>query len=116
MENKAHINIDLRKVLEVALLGVRRAGMFIGLGVNAAENPAIIDYQIHGFKEIHLLPVDLPLPAIEASKSDFRQWVIGNGLTELLHHYSLFLDESYAVGLVAKSVRKSNDIDAMRPL
>src|SRR5437867_1963433 len=103
MENKAHINVDLRNVLEIALLGVRRAGMFIGLGVNAAENPAIMDYQIHGFKEIHLLPDNLPQPAIEASKRDFRQWIIGNGLTELLHHYSLFLDELYAIGLFAKS-------------
>jgi hypothetical protein len=115
VDNRTQININLPNVLEVALLGVRRAAMFIGLGVNAAENPAVIDYKIHGFKEINLLPDDLPNHIIEASKRDFRQWIIGNGLTELLHQYSLFLDELYVVGLFVRNVRKSDDIILLRP-
>src|SRR6266478_4900584 len=74
MDNKSLLNIDVRKVLEVALLGVRRAAMFMGLGVNASENPAIVDYQIQGFKEIRLLPDNLPQEIIQESKLNFWQW------------------------------------------
>jgi len=115
MDNKSLLNIDVRKVLEVALLGVRRAAMFMGLGVNASENPAIVDYQIQGFKEIRLLPDNLPQEIIQESKLNFWQWIIGNGLTELLHHYSVFLDELYAVGLVIKTVRKVDDFKTIAP-
>ena len=89
--------------------------MFIGFGVNAAENSSFLDYQVHDFKEIQVLPNGLPHEIVVAAKNNFRHWIIGNGLTELLHSYSLFLDEVYNAGLWLIKVRKSEDLNYIRP-
>lgn len=106
------LHVDLDRVKEIALIGVRRAAMFMGLGVNAAANPAVTSYQLDGFYQIRLLPENLAAEALEKAKQHFRSWIIGNGLTELLHNYSLFLDEVYAVGLLFKTGGKGELIAA----
>lgn len=98
------INVDLGQILEIAMLGVRRAAMFIGFGVNSADDPKAVDYRLRGFIRVNILPDNLSVESIAEGKLHFRQWILGNGLTELLHNYSLFLDEVYAVSLMIAAV------------
>jgi len=48
-------NIDFGKLLEVALKGVRRATVFLGLGVNAALDKNFNKYQLTDIAQIQLL-------------------------------------------------------------
>jgi len=44
--NNESIHIDLDQVLQIALTGVKRASVFMGLGVNAAINDNFNKYQL----------------------------------------------------------------------
>jgi hypothetical protein len=50
------INLDLDKLLDIALKGVRRAAVFMGLGVNAAIDPDFRSYQLSALTNIQTDP------------------------------------------------------------
>jgi hypothetical protein len=77
-ENARIINLDQIRI--TALTGVNRAIIFMGLGVNAADDPAFVDYQLKGPVQIPVIPHELSESELLAAKKDFRNWIIGNGL------------------------------------
>jgi len=101
VEKTVKYRVDLDEIRDVCIRGVRRAYLFMGLGVNAADREDLVDYHIAGFRKLQLVE-DLTKEQIVDAKKNFRQWIIGNGLTELLHHYSTFLDRIYVLGLVVE--------------
>lgn len=94
--------IDLDKVLETARLGVRRAMVFMGLGVNTANDPNFSNYKLSK-DQVYLdfVPDNLPPENIEEFKAEFKRWVIGNGLRELIEVFHIFLDHVFEVCLFA---------------
>ena len=80
---KMRININYDEILDTALKGVRRTVAFLGLGVNAAQDPEFRKYSLTGIAQIQLLPADLGTEAIEDIKTHFLTWVVGCGLREL---------------------------------
>lgn len=86
------ISVDIDEILGVALRGVRRASMFMGLGVNAANNEHVRDYQLTGISQIQLLPNDIPEDQLAKAKDEFRLWVEANGFRELIETFLVFLD------------------------
>lgn len=50
------MNIDFKQVFDIATIGIRRAAVFMGLGINAANNPACNDYHLGDESYINLVP------------------------------------------------------------
>lgn len=89
------INYD--EVLETALLGVRRAYVFMGLGLNAADHPEMNDYSLKNHSGIVLVQDDLPLDTVDGFKKEFANWIISNGLREMVEAFGLSLDKLHTV-------------------
>lgn len=89
---KVTINVDLDDIREIALKGVRRAAVFMGLGLNAAFNKDFKDYRLSQITKVDLVPPDANDAQIENFKKEFSYWIIGNGLRELIENFHVFLD------------------------
>jgi hypothetical protein len=77
-----------------ALTGIRRAVVFLGLGVNAADNKSSLEYRLLNDSRIQLLP-DVPDSVVEEWKSQFRIWIVGSAFRELVEHLCLLLDRIF---------------------
>lgn len=102
------INLDLVK--EVAHVSIRRAYVFMGLGINAANSDELDDYHLPGIVQIRAIPGDPTPDQIQGFKNEFRVWVIGNAIREIIQGFEHYLRASYDVLL---QVRRSqgNDIE-----
>jgi hypothetical protein len=58
VEENARI-IDLDQIRITALTGIHRASIFMGLGVNAADDPSFVSYQLKGPVHISIIPHEL---------------------------------------------------------
>ncbi|MBA1145894.1 hypothetical protein H0Z60_02365 [Ectothiorhodospiraceae bacterium WFHF3C12] len=108
------IHIDLNRLLDVALRGVRRASVFMGLGVNAALDPAFKSYQLSSIPGVQVVPGDLPEEKVDHYKEEFRLWVEAGGLRELAETFAVYLDEVYRTCLLVDSAgqkRAMRDIE-----
>lgn len=94
------INVDLDKILDVAHRGVRRASVFMGLGVNAALDAEFKEYQLTRITKLQLVPDTVDSETIGHFKEEFKTWVEGNGLRELIETFSVFLDRIYDAALL----------------
>ncbi len=77
------IGVDIDDILDVALRGVRRASMFMGLGVNAALSEHVRDYQLTGVSPIQLLSSEIPEDQLANAKDEFKLWIEANGFHSL---------------------------------
>lgn len=108
MTDKKTVNIDLKKLGDLAHTGVRRAALFMGLGLNAAHREDFNDYELCKLPiapeqtslPIDFFPSNLPAERVGEFKKQFALWVIGCGLRELLEHYALFLDHIHKNALL----------------
>jgi hypothetical protein len=102
------VHLDVGRMVGIARVGVRRAAVFMGLGLHAATRPDFTDYEL---SKLPALPGELGLPmdfvprnaprqVVERFKAEFAIWIAGCGLRELLEHYALFLDHVHRAGLV----------------
>jgi hypothetical protein len=107
-----HANIDCVSLAKIAHVGVRRAALFLGLGLNGINQPGFSDYELHklpaGSNPAVIVPDIIargaPDDAIARFKDQFSIWVTGCGLREMLEHYGLMLDRIHECCLwVARS-------------
>jgi len=104
------INYDL--VLDTALKGVRRAAVFMGLGLNAALDPNYRSYELIDIAALQLVPANADESTITHYKENFALWITANGLRELIEAFSIFLDQVYDTSqliAVHKGQRSSDD-------
>lgn len=101
--SQVQYNIDFGKILEVALKGVRRATVFLGFGVNAALDPEFNKYQLTKIAKIQLLPPDVDAQTVARFKEEFKTWIVGNGLRELIETFSVFLERLHEACLVIQN-------------
>lgn len=94
-EPNTHL-IDLKKIAELGHTGIRRAAIFMGLGLNAAHRPDFREYQLSDIPKYSktvgynlIGPVDDA--RIEDFKAAFADWIVACGLREILEHYGLLL-------------------------
>jgi hypothetical protein len=123
MRNKGSVNIDLKQLSETAHVGVRRAVLFMGLGLNAAHRPDFNDYELHKLPHvpgqatpaIDFFPSNLPPERVNEFKLQFAIWITGCGLRELLEYYALFLDHVHRYSLLVCQVRnRLGELDPVR--
>jgi hypothetical protein len=87
------INYDV--ILDTAMRGVRRAAVFMGLGLNAARDPDFKRYELTDIAAIQLVPPDADAKTLAHYKENFALWITANGLRELIESFSIFLDQVY---------------------
>lgn len=104
------INIDLDKVLEVALNGVRRASVFMGLGVNAAIDDGFRNYQLTSLTNIQLVPENVPEETLKHFKEEFRLWIEAAGFRELADTFANYLDSVHHTCLVMKAISEKTSL------
>ena len=91
--------IDLNLLYQTALAGIHRAYVFMRLGVRGLS---IVDFEgteLPGRHQIEIVSEPMPEEMLETYLDQFRAWVVGNGLRELVETYCQFLDEVYGYGL-----------------
>ncbi|MFZ3017716.1 MAG: hypothetical protein WA056_04550 [Gallionella sp.] len=104
------INIDLDKLLEVALNGVRRASVFMGLGVNAAIDDNFRKYQLTPLTNIQLVPDNVPEEMLKHFKEEFRLWIEAAGFRELADTFANYLDSVHHMCLVMKAISEKTPL------
>ena len=96
------ITVNLDEIREIAHKGVRRAAVFLGLGLNAAYDSALKEYRLSKIANIDLVPPDADEKTIASYKEEFSYWIIANGLRELVETFSVFLDQIHESFLLFK--------------
>ncbi|MFT3732845.1 MAG: hypothetical protein QM780_15730 [Hyphomicrobium sp.] len=103
-------HIDLKQIADLGHTGIRRAAIFMGLGLNAANRPDFKEYQLTeipryaktiGYKIIG--PVDDA--RIEQFKATFADWIVACGLREILEHYGLLLARLHHEAMIVLQTR-----------
>ena len=93
--------------------GIRRAAVFLGLGVNAARDPSFKNYQLENISLFRVVPDGLPDEKIEEFKKKFEGWVISCALREFVESYAVFLDHVHrSCLLMATSKGRVKPVDA----
>jgi hypothetical protein len=104
-----NIEINYPAIHATAQRGIRRAAVFLGLGVNAADDQRQQEYLLAKETGIRLLPEKVNEETLQQWKTEFRLWIIGCGFKELVDHFCVFLDQLYhASSLIAKSHSPTN--------
>ena len=98
------ITIDFDQAFEIAVKGVRRASVFMGLGVNAAVDKHFKSYQLSHITNIQIVPDNLPDDTLDHIKNEFRIWIEASGLRELSESFSIFLDALHRECLIVQTV------------
>jgi general stress protein CsbA len=91
--------LDFDKIREIGLKGVRRAAVFMGLGLNAASDPNFKSYQLHTLQsvdsqgvDVEFIPSNVDDHTLLHFKTEFGTWILGNGLREVIENFAVFLD------------------------
>ena len=100
------INIDIGKIKEIVNLGVRRATIFMGLGINAAYDQNLKRYQLDDITAIQFVDPNVNDHTISLYKEEFALWITANGFRELIETYSIFLDIIYDICLLVKLAKE----------
>lgn len=101
-------HIDFDKLKEFAHVGVRRAVIFMGLGLNAAHREDFVDYELSKILSsaserripIKFFPEALPTERVNYFKAEFARWIQDCCLCDLLEHHALLLDKIHLHALV----------------
>jgi len=112
------LHLDLDKVWTLLSVGIQRAYVFAGLGVNAAYNPALNDFHPPGLFKMSFVPVGAESQIVEF-KRDFAIWVCGNALREIIESLEVSLGLVYQVCCIVGGVtgheqptpKKSHDFE-----
>jgi hypothetical protein len=117
------LRIDLDAIKDRGNLGVRRAALFMGLGLHAAHREDFTDYELNKLPvkdEQYGIPVDIvpsnaPPKVVAKFKVEFADWITACGLRELLEHYALAADQVNTIGaLVLFSQKKITALEGNR--
>lgn len=112
---KIDIQIDLDRIAEIAFLGLRRSMVFMGFGVNAADNDGLMEFAIPGPLTYQFVPENASPEQRKEMKKHFRSWIIAAALRDLLEAISIALDDFYlAVRITADKTIVPGGFDAVR--
>lgn len=95
-----HITINFDDIRDIANKGVRRAALFLGLGLNAANDPRLREYELTNISAIQLIQPDADDETLSHYKEEFSTWVVACALREMIESFGVFLDGIYEACLV----------------
>lgn len=97
------INVDFPSLQQVAGRGIRRTALFLGLGADAANNPAVKEYILWQESPLQFLPQNVDEETLTNFKNEFSRWIVACGFRELIETFSIFLDGVYQACLAISS-------------
>lgn len=77
-------------------LSVRRATVFLGIGINAGGADPPISHILEGGFQVKVIPDELPLEKRRELAEEFARWVVANAFRELAESFAVFLTELYS--------------------
>jgi hypothetical protein len=110
------INIDYDAIIAGAKKGLRRSAVFMGLGVNSADDSSARSYHLVNDTNIRILPDEVAPEVIESWKSEFRQWIVICGFRELVDHLCVFIDRLYKASTLIQKTYELNDYNKFERL
>jgi hypothetical protein len=110
------IKVDFAALQEIAVKGVRRTAVFLGLGINAAADPGVRQYQLSGAAQFRFIPNDVDEKTLTHFKEEFSRWIVACGFRELIETFSVFLDEVHRSCLIIRAANERMVIDSIVPL
>jgi hypothetical protein len=115
MAEPRRVRIDFNRLRQLAHVGLQRAYIFMGFGLNAASNPGIIDFGLAETDHAQLVPPITDPSKLQEAKTAFGQWIVSCGVREAIETFAIFLDEVHRVCLfVAHHKGKLPDVDVKR--
>lgn len=99
---EAHLNLDLDKLKNIAVLGVKRAAAFCAIALNATNDPAIQSIALPSVSMWRFFPEPPPEKLLLNSVAEFRIWVVGCALREVDAAFNEFLDHAWQMNELSK--------------
>lgn len=117
MTDPQPININLDHIVETLRKGVRRADIFMGIGLNASTNAPPISHVLatEGFHHINLVKDNLTQGEQEHVALEFGKWVRASGIRELIETFSVFCDQLYRALFVMQRLKGDREMKLMTP-
>lgn len=88
-----NIEIDLDEIERIAVSGVMRTAVFMGLGLNAAYDNNFRNYELTDITQIQIVPPNADEKTITHYKEQFGLWIIMCRLRELTETFAVYLDK-----------------------
>ena len=82
--------------MEPVAVGVRRAYVFLGLGLNAANDPNHVHYHLPGNFNLSFVPESQSPEQVKGFKEEFGRWIVANSLREVIESFAVTLDRGHA--------------------
>jgi len=82
--------------MEPVAVGVRRAYVFLGLGLNAANDPSHVHYHLPGKFTLSFVPENQSPEQVKGFKEEFGRWIVANSLREVIESFAVTLDRGHA--------------------
>lgn len=97
MTDPRQITLNLDHVMDILRKGVRRADVFMGIGLNAATQTPPVSHLLttEGTYHINLVKGELTQEEQAHVAAEFGKWVRANGLRELIETFSIFSNRLY---------------------
>ncbi|HUY19836.1 MAG TPA: hypothetical protein VNE82_10465 [Candidatus Binataceae bacterium] len=101
------VQIDLDALWEPLAVGLQRAGVFAGLGINAANDPRLVNHRLPGSIKMIFVPDAITDEQLAECKHEFGLWILGNALREALEALETSLENVFrACSFVAAAMGK----------
>lgn len=89
------VNIDIAEIAQIALKGIRRAYVFMGLGLDAASDSSVTNVHLGQGTRVQIVPQEISGNVLANYKASFAGWITANGLREIVESFGLFLNRVY---------------------
>lgn len=106
------MNINFDEVIEKGLKGVRRSYVFMGLGVNSAEDDRLCNYQLTPLTSLQLLQDGLDEFTVKNFKDNYKEWVLNTAFRDALEAFHIFVEELFICLIVLK--KKAASLGAVK--
>lgn len=90
--SRAEIVINFDQLVQVVVVGVRRASAFMVIGTRAAKELDLSSVALPTFFSHRFFPDPLPPEMSAEVRNEFGTWIVGAALREAEQHISYFLD------------------------
>jgi hypothetical protein len=101
------LKIDFGVLAEIGRRGVRRAAAFLGMAHKAWTDEKIDSVRLDAPFVIQLLPDPMPKELADDVRTNFRIWVIGAAITELVQWLGRFAEKYYEIALFVQYHQKT---------
>lgn len=83
------------EIAETVRLRVRRAAVFLGLGLHSANDPNLTEFRLSPYAQLEYLPLEIPAQTLEHFKAQYLQWVTVCAFREVVEAFGVFLDDIF---------------------